>query len=219
MSKYAAMLFDLDGTLLDTLGDLTDGVNYVLSRFYFKCRSKAEVQSFLGNGIPTLLRRALPAECSEELHKKAVQIFSKYYMQNMKKHTRPYEGIYDMLCKLNKQGFKTGVVSNKSHSAVKELCSYFFGDLITAAFGSTTEETRKPSPYLIYSALSALGCEKSKAVFIGDSDVDISAANNAGIDIINVGWGYRNTDFLFKNGAKKVASDPDNLFTLLTILA
>ncbi|HBR32150.1 MAG: HAD-IIIA family hydrolase [Eubacteriales bacterium] len=215
MSKYHTVLFDLDGTLLDTLGDLTDGVNYVLSRFSFEKRTKEEVRSFIGNGIPTLLRRSLPAGINDTLHSEAVKAFGEYYGKNLMNMTRPYPGIPELLDSLSAYGYKIGVVSNKKSDAVRELCAYFFNK-IDIALGADGEHTRKPSPNLVFEALSLLDSDKNSAVFVGDSDVDIMTAKNAGIDIICVGWGYRDTGFLKSWGAKAVVSDTSSLLELLT---
>lgn len=224
MINYNTLIFDLDGTLLDTLGDLTDGVNYVLSRFSFENRTSNEVRSFVGNGISALIRRALPEGSSDELHAEAICLFNEYYKNNMKNKTLPYEGIYNLLKKLKENGCKIGVVSNKNDSAVKELCTFFFedifnGDKVKYAFGTTTEDTRKPSPRLVYDALKMLDSEKNKTVFIGDSDVDFQTAKNAGVDIICVGWGYRSAEYLRTAGAKSIVNDVNELWILLTALA
>lgn len=216
MSQFNTALFDLDGTLLDTLGDLADSVNYVLSRFCFEKRTDEEVKAFIGNGIPTLLRRALPPGSSQEVCDKALEYFKEYYNINMKRRTRPYEGIEDMLRALKNAGFKIGVVSNKSDDAVRELCSHFLGGLVDLALGSTAEDTRKPSPKMVYDSLKILKSDAESAVFVGDSDTDIQTAKNAGIRIICVGWGYRSPKFLKERGAELIADTPWKLLTLLT---
>lgn len=216
MSQFNTALFDLDGTLLDTLGDLADSVNYVLSRFCFEKRTDEEVKAFIGNGIPTLLRRALPPGSSQEVCDKALEYFKEYYNINMKRRTRPYEGIEDMLRALKNAGFKIGVVSNKSDDAVRELCSHFLGGLVDSALGSTAEDTRKPSPKMVYDSLKILKSDAESAVFVGDSDTDIQTAKNAGIRIICVGWGYRSPKFLKERGAELIADTPWKLLTLLT---
>jgi phosphoglycolate phosphatase len=166
MRKFDTLLFDLDGTLLDTLGDLADSVNYVLSRFSFENRTEDEIRTFIGNGIPTLIRRSLPADSSDEMNTDALRIFSEHYMSNMKNRTRPYEGIEEMLQILKNSGYKIGVVSNKKDPAVKGLCSYFFGGLIDSALGATTEDTRKPSPKLVNVSLGILKSNKEKTITI-----------------------------------------------------
>lgn len=222
MKRYNTLVFDLDGTLLDTLGDLTDGVNHVLSRFNFEQRTQDEIRSFIGNGVPTLLRRALPVGVDDGIHTEALRLFGEFYMSNIKNSTLPYDGIQNMLRELSGNGYKIGVVSNKKDDAVKELCAYFFGDIFNgekmrAVFGATGEHNRKPSPLLVLEAMRVLGSDKDETVFIGDSDVDIRCAENAGIDIICVGWGYRNADYLRSKGAKTVAADTNELLKLLTI--
>jgi phosphoglycolate phosphatase len=134
----------------------------------------------------------------------------------MKNRTRPYEGIVEMLRTLKSAGYKIGVVSNKSDAAVKELCLYFFGGFIDSALGSTAEDTRKPSPKMVYDSLDILKSAKADTVFIGDSDTDIQTAKNAGISVICVGWGYRSPDFLKEHGADRIVDTPWELLTLLT---
>lgn len=221
MTKYNTLLFDLDGTLLDTLGDLTDGVNHVLSRFSFKNRTEQEIKSFIGNGIPTLLRRSLPADANDLIHTQAMSYFSEYYGQNMKNKTKPYDGVYELLLSLKQQGFNVGVVSNKKDSAVKELCSFFFnpvfgGENNRFALGATGEHNRKPNPQLVFDAMNSFGSNKESTVMIGDSDVDIMTAKNAGIDIICVGWGFRDAEFLAGKGALNIANNAEELWILLT---
>jgi len=216
MRQLNTALFDLDGTLLDTLGDLADSVNYVLSRFSFERRTDEEVKAFIGNGIPALLRRALPPGSSREVCDKAIEYFKAYYRTHMKNRTRPYEGVVETLRALKKAGFKIGVVSNKSDDAVRELCSHFLGGLVDSALGSTAEDTRKPSPKMVYDSLKILKSDAESAVFVGDSDTDIQTAKNAGIRIICVGWGYRSPEFLREHGAEKIAATPLELLALLT---
>lgn len=218
MSKYNTVLFDLDGTLLDTLGDLTDGVNYVLSRFSFENRTLDEIRSYIGNGIPTLLRRALPVGSKDALHAESLILFSEYYRKNLMNNTFPYPGMQELVNRLCENGFKIGVVSNKKDDAVKELCAHFF-EKIEVTLGAIGEDTRKPAPKLIFEAMEQLGSEKSKTIFVGDSDVDIMTANNAGIDVICVGWGYRDADFLRANGGSVVVKDALELWKLLTMEA
>ncbi len=219
--KYSTLIFDLDGTLLDTLGDLTDGVNHVLSRFCFKHRTEEEVRSFIGNGVPTLLRRALPENCCEKTYADAIKLFGDYYKTNMMNRTEPYTGMRELLLHLAENGAAIGVASNKKDAAVKELCGHYFGEVfygerLKAALGTTTEDTRKPSPFLLREAMRILGSDISRSVFIGDSDVDIETARNAGMDVICVGWGYRSPDFLKSKGAERIALTTDELLILLT---
>ena len=141
-----AAIFDLDGTLLDTLGDLTAAVNYALGELSCPRRTREEVRSFIGNGVPTLLRRSLPAGADEEMHRQAMALFSAYYGENMTKTTAPYPGIPWLLERLSEDGVRLGVVSNKKHDATQPLCRRFFGALLGCALGARDDSERKPNP-------------------------------------------------------------------------
>ena len=216
MTVTDTVFFDLDGTLLDTLDDLTEGVNHVLSRFSYKERTKQEICSFIGDGVPVLLGRAMSKSADQPIPEQ-IRLFGEYYQANMTKHTRPYKGINRLLTELCNRGYKIGVVSNKNDSAVKKLCYHFFGDLISFSIGTTTYDTRKPSPFLINKALAALEAEKKSAVLVGDTEIDIKTAENAGIKIICVGWGFRSKEFLKAAGAEIVVDNPDNLLDYFPI--
>ena len=213
-----AAIFDLDGTLLDTLGDLTAAVNYALGELSCPRRTREEVRSFIGNGFPTLLRRSLPAGADEEMHRQAMALFSAYYGENMTKTTAPYPGIPWLLERLSEDGVRLGVVSNKKHDATQPLCRRFFGALLGCALGARDDSERKPNPSMLLRAIELLGTDEAHTVYIGDSDVDIQTAQAAGIPCCPVGWGYRTAAFLRENGAKEVFETPEALYNRLTAL-
>lgn len=152
-----AAIFDLDGTLLDTLGDLTAAVNYALGELSCPRRTREEVRSFIGNGVPTLLRRSLPAGADEEMHRQAMALFSAYYGENMTKTTAPYPGIPWLLERLSEDGVRLGVVSNKKHDATQPLCRRFFGALLGCALGARDDSERKPNPSMLLRAIECWG--------------------------------------------------------------
>jgi phosphoglycolate phosphatase len=213
--KYDTVIFDLDGTLLDTLDDLKDSVNFSLSNFNFPERSREEVRAFVGNGITNLISRSVPEGTDEETEKEALSIFKKHYSNNLKNKTAPYNGITDLLKELKARQVKTAVVSNKFDAGVKELCEYYFPGLVCAAVGESETVKRKPAPDSALAALKQLGSSAEKALYVGDSDVDIKTAKNAGVKFIGVSWGFRSAEFLRENGAETVVDEPDEILKFL----
>ena len=197
-----AIIFDLDGTLLDTLDDLWESVNFTLEKMGFPQRSREEVRSFVGNGVPKLIERSLPKETSTEDFSKALKLFREYYGEHCMDKTKPYDGIPDVLSSLRNRGFFVGVVSNKIDSAVKSLCHSFFDGLVDVCVGQTEIVPIKPDPASVYAVMRELECER--AVYVGDSEVDILTAKNAKIPCISVCWGFKDKDFLPNNGAQTV---------------
>ena len=212
------VLFDLDGTLLDTLGDLAAGVNHVLSFFSFPQRTREEIRSFIGNGVPTLLRRALPAGADEDTVSRAISDFTAYYLAHMCDSTVPYPGIPELLAALKRNGVNIGIVSNKKNAATCLICEKLLGGLYDYAHGAANEEERKPKPDMVYAAMAHFGTSESETVYVGDSNVDIETAANAGIACVSVTWGYRDGDALEKARATVLASDASRLLTILTAL-
>lgn len=215
MQAYQAVLFDLDGTLLNTLEDLTDSVNVVLHEHGFPMRTDSEIRSFLGNGADALLRAALPENIAEETFLCCLSEYKAYYQKHMEDKTRPYEGIPALLDALRAAGVKTAVASNKFYSAVQGLCEKYFPGKIDAAVGECqTEELlirRKPSPDMLFMAARQLGVTAAGCIYIGDSEVDIQTAKNAGIDCICVSWGFRGADALRAAGAETIVNSPQEL--------
>ena len=203
MGRYQAVLFDLDGTLLDTLDDLTDSVNVILEKYGFPLRNRKEIRRFLGNGSERLMKEALPKDISEMDFAKYLKEYQAYYKAHMEEKTAPYEGILPLLGELRKAGLKIGVVSNKFDLAVKGLCEKYFPGTIDAAAGEREADgiRRKPAPDMIFTAAKWLGVDVQDCLYVGDSEVDILTAQNAGMDCVSVTWGFRDEDFLREAGA------------------
>ncbi len=215
--KYDAVVFDLDGTLLDTLEDLYESINAVLRNHSMPERTLGEIRSFVGDGILMLLKRAVPdGEDNpefEEIHEE----FLKYYDAHCMDETEPYPGILHLLTELKNSGIRTAIVSNKADFAVEKLSRVYFGTLVDAAIGDREGARRKPEPDSVYEALDALGVSKEKAVYVGDSDVDLTTAENAGMPCVLVTWGFRSREELLKKGADP-AYLAGNVNELLSIL-
>lgn len=206
-----AVIFDLDGTLLYTLEDLTCSVNYVLSKFACPNKTIGEVKNFVGNGVVKLIERVLPDNCPH--FEVCLDEFKKHYSQNMYNKTKPYDGIVETLFELKKRGYKTAVVSNKFNSAVEQLCKKYFPNLIDIASGASENTPPKPAPDIINRVMLKLNAKK--CVYVGDSEVDIQTAKNAGIDCISVTWGYKDIDFLYAHSASVIVNTPEELLKLL----
>lgn len=211
--SYQTYIFDLDGTLLDTLGDLAASVNYAMRTHGMPEHSVDEVCRFVGNGVRRLMERAVPGGAAHPAFEAAFATFRRHYMEHSLDTTRPYEGIPEMLQELKRRGRHTAVVSNKFDAATKELCRYFFPDTIDVAVGEHETEgiRKKPAPDTVLQALSQLGVGQEGAVYVGDSDVDIQTARNSGLPCISVLWGFRDREFLLAHGAETFVSQPSEL--------
>lgn len=210
---YKTYIFDLDGTLLDTLSDLAAAVNFALRTHGMPEHSIDDVRRFVGNGVRKLMERAIPDGAANPQFDETFATFRQYYMAHSLDTTRPYEGIPEALAALKARGCRLAVVSNKMMAATQELCLHFFPDTIEVAIGENEAEgiRKKPAPDTVFAALKALGVGKEGAVYVGDSDVDIETARNSGLPCISVLWGFRDRDFLIQHGAKTFISDPGNL--------
>ena len=208
MSKRA-VIFDLDGTLLDTLDDLTDAVNHILNKYGYPERSRGEVRSFLGNGARDLIKCSLPSGVEGELFEGYLLEYMEYYKAHSSLKTRPYEGVVDLLKRLKDKAISVAVVSNKPNAAVVELCERYFGELAPLAVGDRADLKRKPDAEPVRFAMDALGCKS--AVFVGDSEVDVMTAKNAGLPCVIMTWGFRDKEFLEEYGAKLFADDAEQL--------
>ena len=204
--KYQLAIFDLDGTLLDTLEDLADSTNYVLSLHSYPVRTLEEVRRFVGNGIRRLIEQAVPDGASAEVVDTLFAQFIPYYKEHCADKTKPYDGIITLLQNLKQQGVKLAVVSNKAYYAVKELCDNYFPNLFEVSVGEREGIRRKPAPDTVNEVLQLLRIEKEQAVYIGDSEVDVETAKNADMDCIAVDWGFRDKDCLQEAGAKVIVS-------------
>lgn len=209
------ILFDLDGTLLNTLEDIADGVNYALRKLNFPERTLEEIKYFIGNGVVKLIDRAVPSGTTEEDKAACLALNKEYYSAHVNSKTQPYEGIMPLLKELKEKGYKVAVISNKYDSAVKDLCKLYFSDYVTVAVGNRAGVPTKPAPGSVFTALEELGSTQSRAVFVGDSDVDVHTGHNAGLKCIGVSWGFRGRDFLEKEGADTVIDHPKEFLTAL----
>ena len=209
--KYNTYIFDLDGTLLSTLGDLAASCNYALRSCGMPERSLDEVRQFVGNGVKMLMIRAVPGGEENADFEKAYAIFREHYMHHNLDTTAPYPGIMDMLKRLSEGGAKLAVVSNKFYAATQELVAHFFGDYVKVAIGEREQIRKKPAPDTVIEALRQLGADANSAVYIGDSDVDIDTARAAGMPCISVLWGFRDKDFLIQHGAETLVESPEEI--------
>lgn len=212
------IIFDLDGTLLNTLEDLKDSVNYALKKQNFELRTLPEIRSFVGNGIRLLMERSVPENTDAETFEICFKDFCDYYKIHMEDKTAPYEHINEMLTTIKKEGFKTAIVTNKADFAAQDLCKRMFGDTIDLVVGSTDDRPNKPAPDGVYYALEILGSKLENTVFVGDADTDILTANNAGLVSIGVLWGFRDREVIEKEGAKYIVSTVKDLEKLLVSL-
>ena len=211
--KYSTYIFDLDGTLLDTLADLAAAVNYALRQHGMPEHTIDDVRRFVGNGVRKLMERAIPDGEKNPDFEATFATFREYYMHHSLDTTRPYPGIIETLEALKAKGCRLAVVSNKMMAATKELCQHFFAETIEVAIGENEAAgiRKKPAPDTVFEALRQLGEEKDSAVYVGDSDVDLETANNSGLPCISVLWGFRDRNFLKQHGAKTFISAPSEL--------
>lgn len=215
MQQYHTYIFDLDGTLLDTLDDLASAVNYALRTYGMPEHSRDAIRRFVGNGVRMLMIRAVPDGEQNPKFEEVFETFRKYYMQHSLDTTRPYDGISEMLATLRQRGCRLAVVSNKFDAATKELCKHFFPNTIEVAVGEHEAEgiRKKPAPDTVIEALSQLGVSSKNAVYVGDSDVDLETARNAALPCISVLWGFRDRDFLLAHGATTFITSPKEFYS------
>ncbi|MGN0377509.1 MAG: HAD family hydrolase [Suilimivivens sp.] len=213
--KYKAIIFDLDGTLLNTLEDLKDSVNYGLRKYGMPERTLEEIRHFVGNGVQKLVERAVPEETSKDDLEAVFAAFKEYYAVHCNDKTRPYSGISELLAEMKKRGYQMAIVSNKLQSGVDALKELYFKDYITVAIGGKEDMPKKPAPDMVIEALRQLGTEKENAVFVGDSEVDIATAVNAKMDCITVAWGFRTRQEQEEAGATVFANNPMEIMELL----
>jgi len=213
MTPYQTYIFDLDGTLLDTLRDLAASVNFALRSHGMPEHSIDDVRHFVGNGVRLLMERAVPQGTKNPLFDAAFNTFRQHYMQHSLDTTQPYPGIVDTLHTLRSRGCRIAVVSNKMMAATQALCRHFFPDTVEVAIGEHEAEgiRKKPAPDTVFAALRELGTGLEGAVYVGDSDVDILTAHNSQMPCISVLWGFRDRDFLIQNGAETLISAPSEL--------
>lgn len=210
------LVFDLDGTLLNTLDDLAASTNYALRECGYAERSIDEVRQFVGNGVRRLIEKSVPEGTSTENIDKALQMFKEHYIEHCQEKTDLYPGIAEMLKELHSQGMRIAIVSNKLQAGVDELYSHYFKDYVEVAIGETEDVKRKPAPDMVNKALERLGASPEDAIYIGDSEVDVLTAKNASLPCISVLWGFRNRSTLQQNGACVFIEKPSEIFKLLT---
>ena len=215
------IIFDLDGTLMNTLDDLHDSVSYALRQAGLAPNPKQDTRRYLGNGVRNLVNRSVEQACptaDEALKERVFETFRAYYVAHSMDKTAPYEGIPEMLKECKKMGFFTAIVSNKLDPAVKDLHKAFFADSIDVAIGETPTVKRKPAPDMVDEAIRQLSLlhgrfiEKSECIYVGDSEVDLRTAKNSDLPCIAVSWGFRDKDYLVEQGAKNIIDRPNELF-------
>ncbi|MCD7866599.1 MAG: HAD family hydrolase [Clostridiales bacterium] len=206
--KYKLVIFDMDGTILDTLDDLADSLNYALRQSGLQECSLSDVRCFVGNGIQKLIDRAVSPDTPLEVRNQVHLDFTEYYRMHCSDQTKAYEGIPAVLAALKEMHVKMSVVSNKPDYAVQKLCEQYFDGFFDFAVGARPNVRKKPAPDSIYTVLEQLKTEKKDAVYVGDSEVDIQTARHADIDCISVGWGYRDEEVLRENGAAEIVREP-----------
>lgn len=211
------IIFDLDGTLLNTLEDLADSTNYALKQFKYETRTVNEIRDFVGNGVAKLIERAIPKGRENPNYKECLRIFKDHYAKNMFNKTQPYPNIINTLKKIKSEGTKIAVVSNKFDLAVKELCDKYFPDLIDISTGENEKAgiRKKPAPDAIFKILKQFDIKKEDAIYIGDSEVDIQTAQNASLPCISVAWGFKTKKFLHKNKAEIIIDKPQEIMKYL----
>lgn len=215
MGKYDTIIFDMDGTLLNTLEDLTDSVNYALNIYGFKTRTIEEVRSFVGNGVARLMELAVPDGLDNPKFKECLADFREHYEKNMQNKTRPYDGILDLLKELTDKGYKLAIVSNKFDIAVKGLAAFYFGDYVKIAIGESKTVAKKPAPDSVFKALEELGSTVENAIFVGDSEVDLKTAKNAGLKCISVTWGFCDREVLIQKEADFIIDNPKEVLKII----
>lgn len=215
MMKIKACIFDLDGTILDTLQDLANSVNFALKHKGYPGRTVEEVRSFVGNGIPMLIKRAVPRGTAESDFDEALAVFKEHYALHLNDNTKPYDGIVELLKRLKSRGVATAVVTNKAHFAAAELTNRFFSSLIDVTVGQKDGVPVKPDPAALHEALQVLGTGAENAIFVGDSDVDVFTAHNGNLKCIGVTWGFRSRESLLSAGADFIADTAEEINSII----
>ena len=208
---YKTYIFDLDGTLLNTLGDLAASTNYALRQYGMPEHTIDDVRRFVGNGVGKLIERAIPEGLANPQYEDVLATFRKHYMLHSLDTTAPYPGIESLLHSLRSHGCNVAVVSNKFYNATVELCRHFFADTVEVAIGERENIRRKPAPDTVFEAMRQLGVSGEDTAYVGDSDVDVATARNSGIPCISVLWGFRDRDFLIEHGATTFVNTPEDI--------
>lgn len=210
------IIFDLDGTILNTLDDLADAGNHALSEMGYPVHEVEKYRYFVGNGIPKLIERIIPSDSSREVYEKVYDNFCSYYNEHMYDKTRPYDGMAELLSELHRKGIKLTVVTNKAHIFACEMVKKYYDSTFDAVFGSVEGLPKKPDPYWVNKALEKIGCKPCDCIYAGDSSVDMQTARNSGIFSCGVLWGFRGRDELLENGAMSLASNTSELMRVIS---
>lgn len=213
--KYDGVIFDLDGTLLNTLEDLKNSVNYALSVCGMPQRSYEEVRHFVGNGVKRLMELSVPGGFDNPDFERAYGLFREHYVKHCNDLTDLYPGIRELLKTLKREGFRMAIVSNKYYEGVQALKEQYFTEYLDVAIGEKEGIRKKPAPDTVLAALKELGLAKERAVYVGDSEVDLATAKNTGMDCITVGWGFRTRAEQERAGAKVFVDQPMEIMNLL----
>ena len=213
-----AVIWDLDGTLLNTLDDLAASTNAALMQQGMPTRTTDEVRAFLGNGVRNLMIQAVPGGEENPAFEAVIAGFVAHYAEHSRDHTKPYDGIIDLLDELDAMGVRQAIVSNKIDFAVKELSRIYFGERMRSAVGDDPSRRKKPAPDSVWEAMRQLGVTAEETVYVGDSDVDVITARNAGIPCVAVCWGFRSVECLQEAGAEHIAHTPQELLEMIRAL-
>lgn len=216
MKKYDTVIFDMDGTLLNTLEDISDSINHVLAMYSFPCRKPDEIRSFLGNGAAQLMKLAIPDGSGNPRYQSCLEDYCSHYQENLQNKTHAYDGVMPLLGQLSREGYKLSIVSNKPDQAVKELADFYFGEYVKVAIGETDGVSRKPAPDTVLKAIEKLGSTANKTVYVGDSEVDVETARNSGITCVGVTWGFRDREVLEQSGADHIIDNPQELLKIIS---
>ena len=216
MMNYNTLIFDLDGTLLNSLDDLADSVNHALEKLNYPLRSKEEICSFIGNGIEKLIELSVPEKTSYDKFAECLFLFKIHYSKNLKNKTKPYDGIMELLEYLKENEYKMAIVSNKFQDGVTELKDQYFSEYIQVAIGKSSERRKKPYPDSVLKAIEDLNSSKDKCLYIGDREVDFKTARNANIDFAGVAWGFRDKKILEDLGSDYIINTPNDLISILS---
>ena len=207
----------MDGTILDTLDDLTDAANVMLGRYGYPERTREEIASFLGDGARKLFERALPSGTSREKLERILLEYKPYYLSHCEEKTGPYPGITELIEALRGAGIIPAVISNKPDAPVRRLAETFFPGLFSYVLGEVPERPKKPAPDVLFAVMEKAGVPAEETVYIGDSEVDLETAANAGVDCISVSYGFRDEDFLKAHGASVIARSVEELRRYLAL--
>ena len=211
-----AVIWDLDGTVLDTLEDLADSVNHVLENHGMEKRTVEEIRAFVGNGIPNLIRRAVKKDTEEDEISACIKEMMSYYKTHCRIKTAPYDGITELMKSLSEAGVKSAIVTNKAHEAAEALCREMFPGCVDTVTGASDGLAFKPAPDGVFRAMKTIGCDDgTKVYYVGDSEVDVMTAHNAGLECIGVTWGFRDRDVLARTGADIIVNTVRELADIL----